>query len=1051
MSTSPPVTEGARPRQEDPEPPRDLARSPTSSEDPGTSTSILASGRRSLTKLSRKDTAGREAKDRKDAESGAKTASSQMTNSPAIDPLSHHIFVRTNTDRTLTARFRTSGRPDSPGNDALPRLSSDHPVWQSVPQIDPSKEKKKGGSFLSRLSIIGGKKKDGRIQDSESEISELRTEGANAVAFSSTIGAGGYIPHHKEPPRYIRVRAQNKKVKEFDRMFLAQELAGTRNPFQDDQAKAADGAEGYQGSDKDEPKLGGPIWAVEFSKDGKYLATGGRDRVVRIWAVIATQEDREAYEEEENAANGKEERLSAPIFRKKPVREFTGHVGEILDLSWSKNNFLLSSSMDKTVRLWHISRQECLCTFKHKDFVTSIAFHPRDDRFFLAGSLDFFLRLWSIPDKAVAYSSQLSDFITAVGFSPDGRTAIAGCLNGFCVFYETEGLKYQTQIHVRSSRGKNAKGSKITGIETMKFPPDAPDGSVKVLITSNDSRIRIYDLGDKNLELKLKGHENACSQIRATFSDDGSYILCGSEDKRAFIWSTSARLSENREKRPCEYFEAHSDIVTGAIFAPTATRQLLQSSGDPIFTLCNPPPVTLLSKEEESATQTLESQDVQPEISGNIKKPDESPGFIARSTHYDGNIIVTADHSGLIKVFRQDCAFTKRRHDTWETGSTFSKKIGRDGLLGRTGSVITRLSASSRDPHSRRSSLTQPPTGIFQDRINTWRHGVEGGHHHHHNASGGRPVSLIFSTPTRSERSLSPGKASRGTPANAPTSNPTTNPGGGRPYASPTLSVQTNRTGPSTTTTTTTTLPPTPSFSLRPLDNEADHDSHGGGGGERRPERLSGYSLRGLNRWRNVGQLRGGGPGDGSSGGSTVLPISYSNGGHTDDSAKSDRRKSMGVEADTAAAASKGGAAQEKKADRRRSVPASVLLQQQQHHQHHQNHQHQASPRPSTPDQGVEGRGQGQGRLAPSLLPPHPTPALDPPSARLLSTPSSARPGAVVVGRRSKEVSRGEEEDGEDMRCSACGSRDFRAKKVPGRQRQRLHCGRCGRLVGVEA
>src|SRR3954469_797875 len=109
--------------------------------------------------------------------------------------------------------------------------------------------------------------------------------------------------------------------------------------------------------------------------------------------------------------------------------------------------------MDKTVRLWHISRPECLCCFQHSDFVTSIQFHPKDDRFFLAGSLDSKLRLWSIPDKSVAFTAQTPEMITAVAFTPDGRYAMAGCLDGQCLFYETEGLKYQTQLHVRSAKG----------------------------------------------------------------------------------------------------------------------------------------------------------------------------------------------------------------------------------------------------------------------------------------------------------------------------------------------------------------------------------------------------------------------------------------------------------------------------------------------------------------------------------------------------------------------------------------------------------------------
>lgn len=377
--------------------------------------------------------------------------------------------------------------------------------------------------------------------------------------------------------------------------------------------------------------------------------------------------------------------------------------------------------MDKTVRLWHVSRTECLCCFKHTDFVTSIQFHPRDDRFFLAGSLDSKLRLWSIPDKSVAFWKQLPDLITAVAFAPDGKTAIAGCLSGICLFYETEGLKYHTQIHVRSTHGKNAKGSKVTGIKAINDPPDDPNGEVKLLITSNDSRARVYNLRDKSLEVKLRGNENSCSQIHASFSDDARYVICGSEDRKAYIWSIGSPEGD-KDKRAVEMFEAHSAIVTMAVMAPTKTRQLLGASGDPLYDICNPPPVTLISRTDSRSSSKPATEDgsrldtsVPPtpaltDIS-HASKPEASPAYIARSAHPDGHIIVTADFMGRIKVFRQDCAYQKRLRNN---EANFSKR-----MLGRSNSVATRTSKGSR-----RDSLSTTNNHPSSDRILSWRQSI---------------------------------------------------------------------------------------------------------------------------------------------------------------------------------------------------------------------------------------------------------------------------------------------------------------------------------------
>jgi WD40 repeat protein len=143
-----------------------------------------------------------------------------------------------------------------------------------------------------------------------------------------------FSPKIPQPPAYIKVRTKFKKTKEFDRLFLAQELRS--------------------GSDKKSPPAAGsnpapqsgsaatqnPIWAVEFSRDGRYLAAAGQDRVVRVWAVISSSEDREWHEHSDSDPAAIESEiptnLSAPVFRQKPLREFHGHTATVLDLSWSK-------------------------------------------------------------------------------------------------------------------------------------------------------------------------------------------------------------------------------------------------------------------------------------------------------------------------------------------------------------------------------------------------------------------------------------------------------------------------------------------------------------------------------------------------------------------------------------------------------------------------------------------------------------------------------------------------------------------------------------------
>ena len=63
----------------------------------------------------------------------------------------------------------------------------------------------------------------------------------------------------------------------------------------------------------------------------------------------------------------------------------------------------------------------------------------------------------------------------------------------------------------------------VTGLDTTPSRPDA------VLVTTRDSRIRMYQ-GTSAQAVKFKGHRNRLSRVAATFSPDGMYVICGSDD-----------------------------------------------------------------------------------------------------------------------------------------------------------------------------------------------------------------------------------------------------------------------------------------------------------------------------------------------------------------------------------------------------------------------------------------------------------------------------------------------------------------------------------------
>jgi len=232
----------------------------------------------------------------------------------------------------------------------------------------------------------------------------------------------------------------------------------------------------------------GPIWKGIFSLDGSYFCTGGKDGFILLWAVggaSGSGKDRSQQQQQYvskpskiqdkiptfssvdsnksststsmnttsttttttaaaaaaptpttwNNTNTPPLGINVPILSSQPIRTFRGHTLDVVDLSWSSSSYLLSASLDKTIRLWHPSRETCLKTFYASEILTSVSFHPTDDRYFLSAGFDKKCCIWSIPMESIAEWAQAPTFVSAARFTPDTKYIVAGLVNGMVIIY----------------------------------------------------------------------------------------------------------------------------------------------------------------------------------------------------------------------------------------------------------------------------------------------------------------------------------------------------------------------------------------------------------------------------------------------------------------------------------------------------------------------------------------------------------------------------------------------------------------------------------------
>jgi len=231
-----------------------------------------------------------------------------------------------------------------------------------------------------------------------------------------------------------------------------------------------------------------------------------------------------------------------------------GHNGWVTQIATNPKfpEMILSASRDKSMIMWKLTRDETNYGLPqkrlhgHNHFLTDVVMSS-DGQYALSSSWDKTLRLWDLSAGVTTrrFEDHTKD-VLSVAFSADNRQIVSGSRDRTIKLWNTLAhCKYTIQEDGHSD-----------WVSCVRF---SPNNNNPIIVSCGWDRIvKVWNLANCKLKTNHIGHTGYLNCV--TVSPDGSLCASGGKDCRAMLWD----LNEDKHL----YTLDHSDIINALCFSP---------------------------------------------------------------------------------------------------------------------------------------------------------------------------------------------------------------------------------------------------------------------------------------------------------------------------------------------------------------------------------------------------------------------------------------------------------------------------------------------------